>query len=437
MFSSMLSINVLPAASDDFGRFILSLQAHDRSQDLLSWLATNIGVFAVTVLLGFVASSLGKRFLQNRTGELQKLLRTLASPLAISVLVAATIAVMHRFGMEVTLLVVLLDLLFAYLVTRLFIHCLATVISSLPIRTFFTYFAASIIWGLTFVHLFGVEKETFDALDSIYFGKKTITLSVVIDACSVGFLAVLSALFLWKMIEKRLDRIQGLDPNVLLAINRIGKLSFVTLFLMVSLSYAGLDLTNVTVFFGAFAVGLGLGFQKIVSSYVSGLILLFERSVRLGDYVTINEFSGTVETMTGRFTVIRASDGNAIMIPNEIVVSATVVNSSQKWDNVEFIRKTVKITVPHCLNIHHMIEKLAVIPLQNAGVTAKVPPAVSISGLTNLGVVLDISFSVINPAASGGGAITNNLYKAIFDELKRSGAMASFQAQSSHDVFHE
>ena len=101
---------------------------------------------------------------------------------------------------------------------------------------------------------------------------------------------------------------------------------FILLAILISLSLVGIDLTVLSVFGGALGVGLGLGLQRITSSYVSGFIILFDRSLSIGDMINVDKFSGSVTQINTRYTVLKGSDGVESIIPNEMLVSNPVQN---------------------------------------------------------------------------------------------------------------
>jgi small-conductance mechanosensitive channel len=98
--------------------------------------------------------------------------------------------------------------------------------------------------------------------------------------------------------------------------------------LMLALSAAGIDLTALGVLGGALGVGIGLGLQKLAANYVSGFVILAERSMRIGDMVKVDNFEGRITDITTRYTVIRALNGREAIVPNEMLITQRVENSS-------------------------------------------------------------------------------------------------------------
>ena len=139
---------------------------------------------------------------------------------------------------------------------------------------------------------------------------------------------LLVTLWLGSSLEARLMRADRIDMNLRVVLARVGRAFMVLLALLLGLSFAGLDLTVLSVFGGALGVGLGLGLQKIASNYVSGFIILLDRSLRIGDLISVDKFYGMVARINTRYTVVQAFDGTEAIVPNEMLVSLPVTNHS-------------------------------------------------------------------------------------------------------------
>jgi len=112
--------------------------------------------------------------------------------------------------------------------------------------------------------------------------------------------------------------------------------------ILVSLSLVGIDLTVLSVFGGALGVGLGLGLQKIASSYVSGFVILLERSLAIGDMVNVDRYFGKVTQINTRYTILEGLDGIESVLPNEMFMSSPVQNYSL---NRKIIRLATNVAI--------------------------------------------------------------------------------------------
>ncbi len=109
--------------------------------------------------------------------------------------------------------------------------------------------------------------------------------------------------------------------------------------MLVALSFVGIDLTVLSVFGGALGVGIGLGLQKLASNYIAGFTILLDRSIRVGDMITVDNRFGVVSKVTSRYVVVRSLDGVEAIVPNEILVTTTVLNHS-------YTSKDIKVGIP-------------------------------------------------------------------------------------------
>ncbi|MGF6599387.1 small-conductance mechanosensitive channel [Paraburkholderia sp. GAS448] len=136
------------------------------------------------------------------------------------------------------------------------------------------------------------------------------------------------AMWLGAALEDRLMRSATLDGNLKVVLARVGRALLILAAILISLSLVGIDVTVLGVFGGALGVGLGFGMQKIASNYVSGFIILIDRSLRIGDTINVTGLQGMVTQIRTRYTVVRGLDGIETLIPNEKLITDVVQNQS-------------------------------------------------------------------------------------------------------------
>jgi small-conductance mechanosensitive channel len=139
---------------------------------------------------------------------------------------------------------------------------------------------------------------------------------------------VLAAMWLGRVLENRVMATEHLDMNLRVVLSKLFRALLVVLGILVALPLAGIDITVLSVFGGALGVGIGLGLQKIASNYISGFIILIDRSIHPGDVLTVDNRFGTVSQLTSRYLVLRNSDGTEAIIPNDTLITSTVINHS-------------------------------------------------------------------------------------------------------------
>jgi len=181
-----------------------------------------------------------------------------------------------------------------------------------------------------------------------------------------------------------------------------------------SLSWAGMDLTVLSVFGGALGVGLGLGLQKIASNYVSGFIILLDRSLTIGDMITVDKYTGMVTQINTRYTVLQGLDGMESIVPNEMLVSGAVQNSSLS-NSLVYI--TTKVSVAYDTDVDFVVQLLTEAVLSVERVLKDKAPSVQLSTFGADGLDLTVGFWINDPQ-NGRGGVTSDVNRAIWRALK-------------------
>ena len=178
----------------------------------------------------------------------------------------------------------------------------------------------TVIWSMVALHILDLLPVLLDTLESIAIplGKTKLTvLQIITGVLTVGLAGVI-ALWISNALDAKLAGTSGVDPSARVVIGRIAQPLLMTLALMIALPMVGIDLTTLSVFGGALGVGLGLGMQKIAANYVSGFIILLDRSIEPGRLIRVGTWRGTVVDIRTRYTVLRGMDGIDSIVPNEL-----------------------------------------------------------------------------------------------------------------------
>lgn len=184
---------------------------------------------------------------------------------------------------------------------------------------------------------------------------------------------------------------------------RMSRAVLILVAVLFSLSLAGLDLTVLSVFGGALGVGLGLGMQRIASNYVSGFIILLERSLTIGDPITLDKYSGRVARINTRYTVLRGNDGTQTLLPNEMLITGVVLNQSSTNRNV---RAVTRLTVAYDSELSTVMPLLQALPLGVPRVLDEPAPNVLLNAFTPDGYELEVGFWLGDPENGQGGPIS-------------------------------
>ncbi|MBL4776749.1 mechanosensitive ion channel domain-containing protein, partial [Ralstonia sp.] len=190
----------------------------------------------------------------------------------------------------------------------------------------------TLMWIGMVLYVLGVLGDVVDYLDGIRFalgGKQKVSLAAMLMGVVWILVTVLVAMWFGSWLDSRITRASAIDANLKVVLSRVTKAVLLLVSLLLSLSLVGIDLTVLSVFGGALGVGLGFGLQKIASNYVSGFIILLERSLKLGDQITVSTYTGIVTQIRTRYTVVRNGDGDTL-VPNELMVAQAVQNHNER-----------------------------------------------------------------------------------------------------------
>lgn len=199
--------------------------------------------------------------------------------------------------------------------------------------------AGAVLWIVGFLPWMLTELESI----RISFGKTKIDLRTLIEGAVSSVMVLVLALWTSATIEHKLLTHAFEDLSMRKVAANALRALMLMLGLLFALSAVGVDLTALSVLGGALGVGLGFGLQKLAANYVSGFVILLERSLRIGDHVKVDGFEGQVKDIKTRFTLIRAANGRESVVPNEALISQRVENLSLEDSNV-LLTSTVTVS---------------------------------------------------------------------------------------------
>ncbi len=217
---------------------------------------------------------------------------------------------------------------------------------------------AILVWSYVALHLTGLTSEAIVFLDALGFSVGNFRLS----AWLVIKVLVLMGALLWLSIrigdflDGQLQKSEDLTPSLRVLIGKVVKITLIVMATVMGLSGLGIDLTVFTVFSGAIGVGLGFGLQKVVSNFISGIIILMDRSIKPGDTITLGETFGWIRELRARFVSVVTRDGREYLIPNEDFITREVIN----WS---FSDELVRLDVPFGVSYSsdpHQVSALAI-----------------------------------------------------------------------------
>ena len=318
-----------------------------------------------------------------------------------------------------------IPLLVSWALVRVLVYVLRCVFSNGGFLTSFERLITSAIWVGVVLNVTGLDDPLIEMFEQVSFsiGKQTLNLWLLLHGAVTVGITLLLALWVASLIENRLMAAQQMDANVREVLARLAKAMLSVIALLCSLSLVGIDVTALSVFGGALAVGLGLGLQKIASNYVSGFIILLDRSIRLGNLVAVDDqTSGTVTQITTRYTVLRTLTGVEVIIPNEYLVNNIVRNLSFTDTRV---RVAVSVQVAYRADLEQAMALMVDAARQLPRVLADPAPGVLITGFADSGINLELGFWVADPEA-GTGNVRSEISLAIWKSFRENGIEIPF-----------
>jgi small-conductance mechanosensitive channel len=233
-------------------------------------------------------------------------------------------------GVRSELLVVSATLLFWMSIIRILTAVVRHALPDGKLERSTEHFMAMLLWTGFASWAVGVDTVVLDWLESISFrvGKNEIDLLMILSALVWVSVIMVGALWVSKLIEKRVMKLSDVDLSLRIVFTKLARTLLMVTGVLVALPIVGIDLTVLSVFGGALGVGLGFGLQKIASNYVSGFIILLDRSIRIGDRLMVDNRVGYVSKITSRFVVLKSADGSEALVPNDTLIANTVINQS-------------------------------------------------------------------------------------------------------------
>ena len=242
-----------------------------------------------------------------------------------------------------------------YLALTLWIAWLAISIVSLVIRNrAIRRIVAVGGWCYVALIMLGLTTEAGTILDNAGISVANFRISVLMVLKAVVFMTVTLwlAISIGNFLDHRIQRSEELTPSLRVLIGKMLKITLIVGAVVIALSATGLDLTAFTIFSGALGVGLGFGLQKVVSNFISGIIILMDRSIKPGDTISLGDTFGWIRELRARFISVVTRDGKEYLIPNEEFITREVVNWSFSND---LVRLDVPFGVSYDSDPHEVI----------------------------------------------------------------------------------
>ncbi|CAH2406435.1 mechanosensitive ion channel family protein [Mesorhizobium ventifaucium] len=231
----------------------------------------------------------------------------------------------------------------------------ASVLSRIVRNRFVARALAWLTWIYAAIVILGIDDDAATFLDglAIPLGAVRLSLLMMLKAALLLIATVWLAVVVGKYIDERVRISEELTPSIRVLVGKVAKVGLVLVAGAIALSSVGLDLTALTIFSGAVGVGLAFGLQKVVSNFVSGIIILLDKSIKPGDTISLEGTFGWVRELRARFVSVVTRDGREYLIPNEDFITQRVINWSFS-DNL--VRLDVNFGVSYDADPHKVSE---------------------------------------------------------------------------------
>ncbi|ABC93284.1 hypothetical conserved protein (plasmid) [Rhizobium etli CFN 42] len=280
-------------------------------------------------------------------------------------------------------------------------------------------------WSYIALYAVGLDGPVLSALDglAVTLGTVRLSLLLVLKALVLAIALIWLAILFGNMLSHWVQRSADLSPSIKVLISKFIKISLIIIAGAIALSATGVDLTALTIFSGAVGVGIGFGLQKVVSNFISGIIILIDKSIKPGDTITLGDTFGSIRDLRSRFVSVITRDGKEYLIPNEDFISQQVVNWSFSSD---YVRIDVDFGTSYNSDPHQVVK----IAIATASTVPRVanhykPPVCWLTAFGASSLDFRLRFWISDPA-NGLTNVRGQVLMALWDAFKKAGISIPF-----------
>ncbi len=343
---------------------------------------------------------------------------------------AARWALSH--SQAIALLHLALPILASLLVIRVTVRVLRVAFPTSQIVRMLERTVSWIVWGVLVLWVSGLLPLVLREMDAITWtvGGTEVSLRSLLEGAVSAVAVLVVMLWISAAIEARL--LAGATDN--LSMRKIAanatRATLLLVGLLLALTAAGIPLGVLGVFGGAIGIGLGFGLQKLAANYVSGFVILAEQSLRIGDMVKADGFEGRVTDIKTRYTVIRALNGRESIVPNEMLITQRIENSSLA-DPIVMLGTTLQVA--YGTDLDALLPQLAAAVATAPRVLAEPAPAVQLAGFGADGLDLKFNFWISDPE-NGQGNVCSDVNLALLRRINELGVSIPFPQRVLHQA---
>lgn len=399
--------------------------------DFLNWLQvftqrgvlTELAALAVCVALAWLVVKALHRSVENPAATSiwfgRRVVDGVLFPLLLLCLGYAARALVHKY-VPLAVFKVAIPALVSLVVIRVGVRVLHAAFAQARWITALERTISWVVWGATVMWVSGLLPIMLDEMEQVSWklGGSVLTLRNIVEGALTAGAVLIVMLWISAALEARLLReATGGQLSLRKAVANATRTLLMTVGVMVALSAVGIDLTALSVLGGAIGVGIGLGLQKLAANYVSGFVILTERSMRIGDMVRVDNFEGRITDITARYTVIRSLTGRESIVPNELLITSRVENLSLADPKVW---QSTVVSVGYDSNVELVSKLLQEATVQHSRVLADPAPSVALSAFGADGLEFTVGYWIGDPE-NGQMNIRSLINTSILSALRANG----------------
>ncbi len=351
-----------------------------------------------------------------------RIIDQLLYPLTLMILVGLYYVIAASFNLPAVIISIFGNLVSAWLIVK-------TLTLFFPRNRMFRFLSA-LIWIVAALRILNIYQETISFLDSLAFNSGNLRISLLLIIKTIIIFSVLfwAAGKLSRLVTGRIDKSDDLTPSVKVLLNKIAKFLIFTSAILFTLSGVGVDLSAFAFMGGAIGVGLGFGLQKIVSNFISGIIILADKSIKPGDVVEIGNVYGWVRKLDTRFVSVVTRSGKEFLIPNEDFITKEVINWSY---SDELVRVEAEVGVSYTSDLRLVQELMMNAVEEKERILTDPEPHVLLIGFGDSSVNFELRFWINDPR-NGIQNIRSQVLLSIWDYFKEHEVEIPFPQQDYH-----
>ena len=393
-------------------------QTYLLNADLMWPYLVQVGVILGALVFGMMLAPQLRRWVMSGVERLPENLQPLARetaprlvrPAIWAALLYASQAAMAGGGMDSTLVRIATSLSLAWLLIRL-------VTTFLPAG--FRKPASWVIWVFAAIYAFGILDEVMTWLSSIgpAFGDRIISPVFVVQAIATVALFMFAANWLAGKLKTRVDELPQVEPSLRILMGNAVQVGLFFGAALLAMAGLGIPLSGLAVLGGAIGVGLGFGMQQIVANFISGVILLTDRSIKPDDVIEVDDTYGVVKSLGLRYASVITRDGKEHLIPNEMLITDKVVNWS--YSNKE-VRVKRRLRVEYETDLRQAVDLVQKGAMETDRVLARPAPKCLVMEFGDEAIEIEVRFWINDPE-NGVSNVSSAVMLNIWDKFREAG----------------